>query len=462
MPFAAPSHAMKRLTITIAMLVAAVLAAPGAGASTRQLMVMQDDAQVRGRTAQTLDEFDRLGVDIVKVNLYWDEVAPNGRRKPASFDASNPGDYSWSNYGEVIGGIIDRGMRPYLSLGGRGPDWATGKRGRRGTYRPNAKEFQRFAEAAGRQFPEVDIWSIWNEPNLYSWLSPQRRKRVPVSPSIYRRLYLAGHRGLRASGNDDTILLGELMPRGGTDPRKVPPLQFLREMACLDRNYRQYRGRAAKLRGCRRVGRIPTSGFAYHPYTLAGGPGVNERPDDAAIGQLGRVRATLDKLARRGKLPRRLKIWITEFGYQTRPPDRFGTPIGRAPTLMDLSEWIAFRNSRVATYAQYTLRDNDAWQSGLRFASGRVKREVYGAFRMPLLVRALGGNRFEVFGAVRSASGGRVPIESRPPGGRYRSRGSAAINRAGYFRRIVRVSNGVRHKFRVTLDGRSRVKRVTR
>jgi hypothetical protein len=453
---------MKRLTITIAVLIAAALAAPLADASTRQLTIMQDDAQVRGRTAATLNEMDRLGVDIVKLNLYWDEVAPNTRRKPAGFDGADPADYAWSNYGEVINGIIDRGMRPYLSLGGRGPRWATGSRGRRGTYRPNATEFGRFAEAAGRQFPQVDIWSIWNEPNLYSWLSPQRRKRVPVSPSIYRKLYLAGHRGLRASGNDDTILIGELMPRGGTDKRKVPPLQFLREMACLDRNYRQYRGRAAKLRGCRRVGRIPTSGFAYHPYTLAGGPNVNEARDDAAIGQLGRVRATLDKLARRGKLPRRLRIWITEFGYQTKPPDPFGTPIGRTPNLMDLSEWIAFRNPRVATYAQYQLCDNDFWQSGLRRENCRPKRRVYEAFRMPLFVRSLGGNRVEVFGALRSASGGSAQVESKPPGGRYRSRGSASVNGAGYFRRIFRVTNAVRHTFRVTLDGRSRTKRVTR
>ena len=452
---------MKRLTITIAML-AAALAAPVADASTRQLTVMQDDSQVRGRTTATLNEFDRLGVDIVKVNLFWDEVAPNRRRKPRGFDGADPADYSWSNYGDVINGIIDRGMRPFLSLGGRGPRWATGSKGRKGTYRPNAKEFGLFAEAAGRQFPQVDIWSIWNEPNLYSWLSPPRRKGVPVSPSIYRKLYLAGHRGLRASGNDDTILLGELMPRGGTDDRKIPPLQFLREMACLDRNYRQYRGRAAKLRECSRVGRIPTSGFAYHPYTLAGGPNVDEARDDAAIGQLGRVRATLDKLARRGKLPRRLKIWITEFGYQTKPPDPFGTPIGRAPNLMDLSEWIAFRNPRVATYAQYTLRDNDFWQSGLRRENGRPKRRVYEAFRMPLFVRSLGGNRVEVFGALRSASGGTARVESKAPGGRYRSRGSASANRAGYFRRIFRVTNAVRHTFRVTLDGRSRTKRVTR
>jgi hypothetical protein len=453
---------MNRLTITIAMLLAAAVTAPMADASTRQLTIMQDDGQVRGQTARTLDEFDRLGVDIVKLNLYWDEVAPNGRRKPRGFDGADPADYSWSNYGEAINGIIDRGMRPFLSLGGRGPRWATGSRGRRGTYRPNATEFGRFAEAAGRRFPEVDIWSIWNEPNLYSWLGPQRRQRVPVSPSIYRKLYLAGHRGLRASGNDDTILLGELMPRGGTDRRKVPPLQFLREMACLNRDYRQYRGRAAELRGCSRVGRIPTSGFAYHPYTLAGGPSVNEARDDAAIGQLGRVRATLDKLARRGKLPRRLKIWITEFGYQTRPPDPFGTPIGRAPNLMDLSEWIAFRNPRVATYAQYQLCDNDFWQSGLRRENCLPKRRVYQAFRMPLFVRARGRNRVEVFGALRSAVGGRAQVESKAPGGRYRSRGSASVNRAGYFRRIFRVRNAVRHTFRVTLDGRSRTKRVTR
>jgi hypothetical protein len=443
-----------------AALAAAAVAAPAAGASTRQLTIMQDDIHVRAQTAETLDEFSALGVDIVKLNLYWDEVAPRGRRKPDGFDGADPAGYAWGSYDNVVQAIIDRGMRPYVSVGGHAPDWATGRNGRRGTNRPDSNEFRLFAEAAGRRFPNVDIWSIWNEPNLYSWLSPQRRKGLePVSPSIYRRLYLAGHSGLRASGHGgDTILLGELMPRGGTDRRKVPPLEFLREMACLDGNYRQYRGRAAKLRGCSRVGRIPTSGLALHPYTLAGGPAVREARDDAAIGQLGRVRATLDNLARRGKLPSRLKIWITEFGYQTRPPDPFGTPLRRAPGLMDLSEWIAFRNRRVATYSQYTLRDNDAWQSGLRFESGRAKRGVYDAFRMPLLVRLLGGGRVEVFGGLRAAASGSASIAVRVPGGRYRSVGRAPLNAAGYFRKVFRVRGAAQAKYRITIGGRARVK----
>ena len=77
---------MKRLTITIAMLVAAAVAAPAANASSRQLLIMQDDAHVRSAPGATLAEFASLGADVVKINLYWDEVAPNTRRKPTGFD----------------------------------------------------------------------------------------------------------------------------------------------------------------------------------------------------------------------------------------------------------------------------------------------------------------------------------------------------------------------------------------
>ncbi len=422
---------------------------------------MQDDAAMHSRPVETLDEFASFGTDVVKVNLYWDAVAPKGRRKPAGFDGANPASYAWGDYVSIAQAIRARGMRPYFSIGGRAPNWAAQRRGRRGTYRPKAREFRRFAQAAGQQFANVDIWSVWNEPNLFSWLGPQRKKGTPQSPSIYRGLYLAGHRGLTASGHgDDTILFGELMPRGGTDPRKVPPLQFLREMACLDSNFRQYRGAAARRRGCRRVGRIPTSGFALHPYTLAKGPDVKEGRDEAAIGALSRVRRTLDALARRGKLPRRLPIWITEFGYQTRPPDPNATPLRRAASLMDLSEWIAFRNRRVASYSQYTLRDDEAWQGGLRFANGQAKRGVYKAFSLPVFVRSLGGNAVEVFGGGRGAApGASAQIESKAPGASYRSLGSAAVNSAGYFRRVFRLSGASRHKFRVTLGDDRRVKK---
>jgi hypothetical protein len=265
------------------------------------------------------------------------------------------------------------------------------------------------------------------------------------------------------------LLLGELMPRGGTSSQKVRPLEFLREMACLDRNYRQIRGKAAKKRGCRKVGRFPTSGIAYHPYTPPAGPHTREGTDDAAIGQLARLRATVDALARRGKLPRHLPIWITEYGVQTKPPDPiFGAPLKRAASFMDESEWIAFRNPRVASYSQYTLYDDppragsgplrwSSWQAGIYFANGKRKRYVFDEFRLPVYVRKLGGNRVEIFGG-RRIPGETATVEAKAPGGSYRSIGSVAVNSAGYFKRVFKVNGASRSKYRVTIDGVSRVK----
>jgi hypothetical protein len=447
--------------------------APAAHASGEQRLILQDDSRMLGSPAATAQEFASLGADVVKIQLYWNEVAPGGRRKPAGFDASNPASYSWGNYPGAVNAIVAAGMEPYLSLGGRAPRWATNGRGRAGTGRPSAKQFSLFAQAAGRQFSNVHIWSVWNEPNLFSWLNPQRRRGVPQSPSIYRRLYLAGHSGLSGSGHaSDTILLGELMPRGGRSKRKIRPLDFLREMVCLDRNFHQYRGAAAKRRGCGKVGRIPTSGLAYHPYTLSGGPRTRELPGDASMGQLSRVTRMTNALARRGKLPRRLPLWITEFGFQTRPPDPiFGVKLKRAAAFMDISEWIAFRNRRVASYSQYTLVDAppksggrpflrwSTWQAGLRFADGRKKPRVYGAFQLPFLVRSLGPDAVELFGGGRGGPGASARVVAKVRGGRYRSVANVPVNEAGYFRRIIRLKGAYRQTFRVTLGGLTRTKR---
>jgi hypothetical protein len=483
---------MRRRTPTaISLTCAAALAVsfgsvPVASASSSQATIMQDDGQLlrSGPAARNaaLDEFDALGADIVKVQVYWREIAPRGQRKPA-FDATDPAAYSWDEYDAIVQGAVARGMRPFLVLGNRAPDWARAKRTRHdGTYRPSASEFELFSRAAGARYsgsysglPRVDLWSIWNEPNLSSWLAPQRRSNgVPLSPSIYRNLYMAGWRGLRDSGHaGDTILLGELMPLGAGSRGRVPPLEFLREMACLNSRYRPYRGRAARQRGCGSVGRIPTSAIAYHPYTPRGGPRATPRAGEASIGTLGRITRVTDAIARRGRLPSRLPVWITEFGFQTNPPDPFQYPIGRVPGFMDVSEWLAFRNRRVATYSQYTLRDDRpnrgsifrryaGFQMGLRFASGRQKPGVYAAFRMPVFVRLLSGNRVEIFGGLRTASGGSASIASRSGRGSYRLLGQPGLNSAGYFRGVFRASGAARRTYRVTIGDFTRTKRAAR
>ena len=461
----------------------------GASASSRQVTVMQDDGLLLklsdATRQQTLDEFAALGADVVKVQVYWNELAPGGSKKPAGFDAANPAAYNWGSYDAVVRGIVARGMRPYLVLGNRAPDWARKKRtSHNGNYRPSAKELELFSTAAGRRYsgnygglPRVDIWSIWNEPNLVSWLAPQRSKSgVPLSPSIYRKLYLAGHRALRSTGHgSDTILLGELMPLGQRSRSKVPPLEFLREMACLNRHYRPYRGRAARVRGCpKRLGRIRTSGIAYHPYTPPGGPSALPRSNEASISTLSRITRVTDRIARRGRMSRRLPIWVSEYGFQTNPPDVFQYPIKRVPGYMDESEWFAFRNSRVASYSQYTLMDDrlnrsrgpsryGGFQMGLRFSNGRRKPGVYAAGRMPAFVRLLSSSRVEVFGGLRTAAAGtEAVIRSRHGKGRYRVLRRTKVNAAGYFRTVVHASRASGRTYKITIGGRSRIKHAAR
>ena len=115
----------------------------------------------------------------------------------------------------------------------------------------------------------------------------------------------------------------------------------------------------------------------------------------------------LDKLSAAHRLAgSRLPLWITEFGFQSNPPDTFATPIKRIPGFMGQSEWIAYRNGRVASFSQYPLVDDKSlagFQSGLRFHNGKIKSGVYQAFQMPFFVRRISGSRVDR-STIRSAT----------------------------------------------------------
>jgi hypothetical protein len=320
------------------------------------------------------------------------------------------------------------------------------------------------ARAAADTLPAVKLWSVWNEPNLPVFLLPQRsstKSHYPVSPAIYRGLYRAAYAGLAGSGHaKDTILLGELLPVGKSTktPRSsIRPLEFLRELACVDSHFHAYKGSNAKARGCKGFKAIPLSGLAYHPYALAGGP--TRRPpnrDDATIGTLSRVTKTIDRLRARGRLagPKRLPLWLTEFGVQTDPPDfLFGAPIRRVPTYMGMSERIAVRNSRVYSYSQYPLVDDrttSGFQSGLRFTNGKSKPGIYTEYRYPIYVTRSGRSAVHFFGGVRSAdSGGSVVLFSRIGSkGNFTKMKTVKLGGRGYFEVRVRASSASKRQFK--------------
>jgi hypothetical protein len=472
----------RALTLAVLALLAALAPAAPASASATQPTILQDDPQLvyggDARRDKRLDELKSLGVEIVKARASWRALAPGGKKKPKGFDGSNPASYKasqWAPFDALVRGATARGLRVMFQLGGTAPDWASG---RTAVDLPNVAEFRKFVQALGTRYsgsyngglavvdpilPRVSLYTVWNEPNLVGWLSPQFSGGVPQSPRIYRGLLNAAAAGLSASGHgSDQLLLGELLPfsrstRSST--KKIRPLAFLRELACLDSRYRAFKGKAAKRRGCTGFKALPGTGLAYHPYTLAGGPNVaTPHRDDASIGQLGRVTKALDRLRSKGRLRKsRMPIWLTEFGFQSDPPDPFASPIGKIPGFMGQSEFIAFKNGRVVSYSQYPLVDDagrrDGFQSGLRFHSGKAKPGVFLAFQRPFYARKV-GSRVELFGGVRSASGGTVQLQTRAgKKGKWKSLGSATLGSRGYFDKRVKVTAVSKRYFRFIGNG---------
>jgi hypothetical protein len=476
-------------TIPVAALAAlALMPAARAGASASQVTIMQDDTRLLfttdARRAKTLDEMKSLGADVVKLRVDWRSLSPkaDSKKKPSGFSGDDPNEYRanvWQAYDATVLAIVGRGMRPYLQLGGRAPRWASGSGPE---VRPKSKDFRRFFQAVGTRYsgsfvvgspgltlPRVTLYSVWTEPNLFSWLSPQYVGSRPASPRIYRQLVRAADDGLAASGHaGDEMLIGELLPfarSGEAGSRKVRPIEFLRELACVDGSYHAYKGSAAKSRGCNNFKPVPGTGLAYHPYTLPGGPDVaTPNGDDASISELGRVVRALDKLSSRHRLESgRMPIWISEFGFQSDPPDRYQTPIKKVPAFLGQSEWLAYRNPRVASYSQYPLFDDPikgggGFQSGIRKHDGKKKGDVYKAFQLPLFVQRRSDKVVEVFGGVRTgAEGAEVTIESRKGKGKFKtlSGGTVQLGSQGYFDRVFTVSGAATRKYRFRFSGRT-------
>jgi hypothetical protein len=220
----------------------------------------------------------------------------------------------------------------------------------------------------------------------------------------------------------------------------VPPAAFIRTLLCLGVDGTALRGRAARVRDCRRPARLRVTGFAHHPYARGGSAPPRTRGDPATeitIGSSHRLERLLDAAARRGRIPAGLPIHYTEHGFQTDPPDpRLGVPLARQAEYLNQSDWIAYRNPRIRTVAQYKLADDPAlasFQSGLRFADGSPK-PAFDAYRLPLWITRKGPGRLRVYGQVRPLAPGtaaRVELQNAPlAGGAFRTVAAIGVRSA--------------------------------
>jgi hypothetical protein len=393
----------KRIAPLAVVLVLAGLAVSAAGASpkthakaasSRLLVGINDEADtLYNNPVVGFQALKALNAQVLRVNLYWGGNKWAVSRGARPTDPTDPGDpaYDWAIYDRLVRYAATYHIKVVFSVLFT-PAWANG--GKAKTVAPtDPKELQSFAFAAATRYsgyyvppswqqqpllapptsplPVVTMWTAWNEPNNPIWLSPQYvrsgGKWVIESAIQYAKICNAVYQGVHTAlitVNEpipgEQVACGVTGPKGndapGTARASVDPISFLV---------------AAK-----KAGMETFDVYAHHPYYAA----PNESPSYVPSGkqkrriQLGNINTLLTQLT---KLYGPKHLWITEYGYQTNPPDRtFGVSWAQQAAWLTQAYSIARANPRIDMMLWFLIKDEPSlggWQSGLETVTGKKK-----------------------------------------------------------------------------------------
>ena len=467
-------------TIVLAAVASALLAPAAATASSSQLSIIQDDGTFLGYNDRdpeaAIAEAKALGADAIRIFMSWHSVSPsqNSRRRPPGFDVSDPDSpgYEWGTYDALVDRARRHGLKLLITLSPPLPYWASEEPSRCphriGGYsyqplscmwKPPPKLFGEWVEAVAQRYGtrakgpyggQVALWSLWNEPNLEHYLYPQlrrtRRGTVDLAAVRYRKMWIAGQRAIARHDPPSArkVLFGETAAISS-------PLDTLNAALCLDEDGRPFKGWMRAQHGCGRPRRLPIAGLAVHPYNNFAIGSVYTRSytkDSLPMAYVSRAHRLLDRAARYGRIPPHRPIYVTEFGFESSPPNPFGDglSLGRHAGAINEAEQLFFSDTRIRSTAQYELFDvpnPDQFNTGLYLNDGDPK-PAWAAYRMPLVVTKLSPSLVEVWGQVRPAEG-RVRVEVTASGARV---GRPLTNASGYYRFKVRRGGAARLRYR--------------
>jgi hypothetical protein len=418
---------------------------------------------------------DAAGAQLALVGVDWYGVSPIRPSKASDpTDPANPA-YHWGTIDQTVRNAVAHGLTVAFTIagGGGGPPWADGPHRPRwaqpGTWNPNAKLFAQFMKAVARRYsgrftpsgqssplPHVRYYQPWSEPNLYNHLTPQwvrtRGHWVAQSAIIYRRLLNAAYSAVKSVSRSDRIVTGGTAPFGDVPSRqngRVPPAQFLRTMLCLD----------ARLRAQRCADPAHFDILAHHPYEI-GGPWFRAlNPDDVSLPDLGKLTRILRAAQRSGRvLPRSHKgLWITEFSWDSKPPDPNAVPMWTWEHWVEESFYVAWHEG-VSAMAWYLLADEpctpscaETYQSGAYFTNGRPKAGLE-AFRFPFVVEAAGRGHRVLWGI--SPRSGKVSVQEQA-GHSWKTIETFNVRAHGVFTRRIRSSGRI--AMRATVGGETSI-----
>jgi hypothetical protein len=360
------------LRIWLVIAAAALLVEASAAATPRPLKGICDDASILyGNPDAVFGEASALGVDIVRIDLNWGGPSGvAGRFRTVRPSDPNDGQYDWGVYDRAVLIAASHHIAVLFSIVST-PSWANG--GRQPNVAPDSpQDLRDFAYAAATRYsgvyrrpsdgvvlPRIRYWLAWNEPNNPVFLSPQYQGTEIVSAGVYAALCEAVVSGVKSTQiPGEVVACGATAPRGNNNPNSarpsVSPIAFLRAFA--------------------RAGGGGFDAWAHHPY--AGRP--KETPTTPPAARTAVTLGNFDVLVREvTRLYGHLPIWITEYGYQTNPPDDiFGVSYAKQSTYLRDAYAYVTGQPRITIFIWFLLRDEpglNGWQSGLDTVSGSHK-----------------------------------------------------------------------------------------
>ena len=255
-------------------------------------------------------------------------VATRRPRRPA--DPNDPA-YNWDTYDRTVRSrsrtTSTSSSRSSAPRRGRTPPRAgTSRRRAPPDLRELAAAAQKrysgkFVNADGVTLPKVSAWMAWNEPNNPVFLKPQYRRSggawVIQSGRDYARICNAVVQGVKSERGPRRSRAARPAPRQ-QQPELAPPLRLPGRLPPRDARRRRPRLRRLRAPSVLRLARRDAPDQAA--------PRRRGQPPTAVtLGNFDVLVKELDRLYGRS-----MRIWITEYGYQTNPTDKFfGVPYSK-------------------------------------------------------------------------------------------------------------------------------------
>jgi hypothetical protein len=378
-----------------------------------------------------------VGAHIARIDVTWSQIAP--ARPSAAFVPSNPASpgYNWTSIDAAVRDVAAHGLSPMLTVYGA-PTWAEGP-GRaagapRGTWEPDPQQLASFATAIAQRYsgafpdpltpgavlPAVHYWQAWNEPNLATYLTPQWAtvggQLVPVSATNYRALLNAFYAAVKAQSAANVVASAGLAPYGDYQAggQRIPPVRFERALLCLQLT-------SLRTESCPDPVHLDALAQTIYPI---GGPSKHAlQRDDVALPDIGRLKAPLNAALHHGRLlpATRKPIWVTEFSWDSNPPDPQGVPVQTQAQYLDQALNLFWRQG-VAVAIWLNVRDQPpvpsygaSYQSGVYFIDGTAKPSAT-AYAFPFAPRRISRSTIEAWGLAKVAGGAPVAIQRRVHG----------------------------------------------